>query len=177
MSELIEMTVDSIRVHMPTGQHVVILKEKEAERYLPIWIGINEANAIALRITGITPERPITHDLLVNILGAVDVTVDRIVVTSLSNDVFFARIMARLDGRALDIDARPSDAIAVAVRVGARIFVAGDVLERAGVLPEADKEGGDSKEPAEDDEKLAVFREMINSMDLPDLGEDKPSGS
>jgi bifunctional DNase/RNase len=156
MSELIEMTVDSIRVHMPTGQHVVILKEKEAERYLPIWIGINEANAIALRITGITPERPIT---------------------SLSNDVFFARIMARLDGRALDIDARPSDAIAVAVRVGARIFVAGDVLERAGVLPEADKEGGDSKEPAEDDEKLAVFREMINSMDLPDLGEDKPSGS
>jgi bifunctional DNase/RNase len=176
MSELIEMTVDSIRVHMPTGQHVVILKEKEAERYLPIWIGINEANAIALRITGITPERPITHDLLVNILGAVDVTVDRIVVTSLSNDVFFARIMARLDGRALDIDARPSDAIAVAVRVGARIFVADDVLERAGVLPEADKEG-DSKEPAEDDEKLAVFREMINSMDLPDLGEDRPGGS
>jgi bifunctional DNase/RNase len=175
--ELIEMTVDSIRVHMPTGQHVVILKEKEAERYLPIWIGINEANAIALRITGITPERPITHDLLVNILGAVDVTVDRIVVTSLSNDVFFARIMARLDGRALDIDARPSDAIAVAVRVGARIFVAGDVLERAGVLPEADKEGGDAKETPEDDEKLAVFREMINSMDLPDLGEDKPSGS
>jgi bifunctional DNase/RNase len=172
MSELIEMTVDSIRVHMPTGQHVVILKEKEAERYLPIWIGINEANAIALRITGITPERPITHDLLVNILGAVDVTVDRIVVTSLSNDVFFARIMARLDGRALDIDARPSDAIAVAVRVGARIFVAGEVLERAGVLPEADKEGGDAEKPAEDDEKLSVFREMINSMDLPDLGEE-----
>ena len=67
MAELIEMTVDSIRVHMPTGQHVVILKEKEAERYLPIWIGINEANAIALKITGMTPERPITHDLLANI--------------------------------------------------------------------------------------------------------------
>jgi hypothetical protein len=178
MSELIEMTVDSIRVHMPTGQHVVILKEKEAERYLPIWIGINEANAIALRITGITPERPITHDLLVNILGAVDVTVDRIVVTSLANDVFFARIMARLDGRALDIDARPSDAIAVAVRVGAQIFVDGDVLDRAGVLPEADKEGtGDEKPSPEDDEKLSVFREMINSMDLPDLGKEEPGGS
>src|SRR5437588_76997 len=148
-----------------------------AQHYLPIWIGINEANAIALRITGITPERPITHDLLVNILGAVDVTVDRIVVTSLSNDVFFARIMARLDGRALDIDARPSDAIAVAVRVGARIFVAGDVLERAGVLPEADKEGGEAEKPAEDDEKLTVFREMINSMDLPDLGKDEPGES
>src|SRR6266446_9203097 len=98
MAKFVEMQVDSIRVHMPSGQHVVILKEKEAERYLPIWIGIHEANAIALKITGITPERPITHDLLVNVLGAVDVTVDRIVVTSLSNDVFFARIMARLDG-------------------------------------------------------------------------------
>ena len=174
MGELIEMAVDSIRVHMPTHQHVVILKEKEAERYLPIWIGIHEANAIALKITGITPERPITHDLLVNVLGAVDVTVDRIVVTSLSNDVFFARIMARLDGRALDIDARPSDAIAVAVRVGAPIFVAGEVLDKAGVLPENEKEGeegGTAETSEEDDEKLAIFREMINQMDLPDLGD------
>ena len=177
MAELIEMAVDSIRVHMPTHQHVVILKEKEAERYLPIWIGIHEANAIALKITGITPERPITHDLLVNVLGAVDVTVHRVVVTSLSNEVFYARISASSNGRDLDIDARPSDAIAVAVRVGARIFVDGDVLERAGVLPEADKEGGDAEKPAEDDEKLAVFREMINSMDLPDLGKDEPGES
>jgi uncharacterized protein len=172
MGDLIEMAVDSIRVHMPTHQHVVILKEKEAERYLPIWIGIHEANAIALKITGITPERPITHDLLVNVLGAVDVKVSRVVVTSLSNEVFYARIMASLDGRDLDIDARPSDAIAVAVRVGAPIFVADEVLDKAGVLPEA---GGDSEGEAEggeqDEEKLAIFREMINSMDLPDLGD------
>ena len=98
------MTVDSIRVHMPTGQHVVILKEKSADRYLPIWIGINEANAIALKITGITPERPITHDLLANLLSAVDVTVERIVVTSLSNEVFYARILAQVDGRRLEIE-------------------------------------------------------------------------
>src|SRR5258708_27959855 len=110
VEEVMGMTVDRIRVHMPTGQHVVILKEKQAERYLPIWIGINEANAIALKITGITPERPITHDLLVNILGSVDVTVSRIVVTSLSNEVFYARILAQSNGRSLDIDARPSDA-------------------------------------------------------------------
>jgi uncharacterized protein len=173
MSELIEMTVDSIRVHMPTGQHVVILKEKEAERYLPIWIGINEANAIALRITGITPERPITHDLLVNVLGAVDVAVDRIVVNSLSNDVFYARIVAKANGRSLDIDARPSDAIAIAVRVGAQIYVATEVLDKAGVLPdqEKDAEGGDDDEEGPTDEKLAIFREMVNSMDLPDLEE------
>lgn len=172
MGDFTEMTVDSIRVHMPTGQHVVILKEKEAERYLPIWIGINEANAIALRITGITPDRPITHDLLCNILGSVEVTVDRILVTSLNNDVFFARIVARQDGRTLDIDARPSDAIAVAVRVGASIYVADEVLDKAGVLPEAERdteaEGG-SEEDAETESKLSIFREMVNSMDLPDL--------
>jgi bifunctional DNase/RNase len=151
----------------------VILKEKEAERYLPIWIGIHEANAIALKITGITPERPITHDLLVNVLGAVDVRVHRVVVTSLSNEVFYARISASANGRDLDIDARPSDAIAVAVRVGAPIFVADEVLDKAGVLPENEREGeeGGVETSEEDDEKLAIFREMINQMDLPDLGD------
>jgi bifunctional DNase/RNase len=176
-----EMTVDSIRVHMPTGQHVVILKEKEAERYLPIWIGINEANAIALRITGITPDRPITHDLLCNILGSVEVSVERVMVTSLSNDVFFARIVATQDGRNLDIDSRPSDAIAVAVRVGAAIYVADDVLDKAGVLPDGEKDGdegekGEEQEPA-DEAKLTIFKEMINSMDLPDLGDKGASDS
>ena len=175
MADFTEMTVDSIRVHMPTGSHVVILREKDAERYLPIWIGNSEANAIALRITGITPERPITHDLLVNILGAVDVSVNRIIVTSLSNDVFYARILASSNGRSLDIDARPSDAIAVAVRTGARIFVADEVLDKAGVLPESEKdgEGAEGAEGEEADEhKLSIFREMVNSMDLPDLGEE-----
>jgi bifunctional DNase/RNase len=171
MGELIEMSVDSIRVHMPTHQHVVILKEKEAERYLPIWIGIHEANAIALKITGITPERPITHDLLVNVLGAVDVQVQRVVVTSLSNEVFYARISASSNGRELEIDARPSDAIAVAVRVGAPIFVADEVLDKAGVLPENEREDGEPETSEEDEEKLAIFREMINQMDLPDLGD------
>jgi bifunctional DNase/RNase len=170
MADLIEMSVDSIRVHMPTGQHVVILKEKSADRYLPIWIGINEANAIALKITGITPERPITHDLLANILSAVDVTVDRVVVTSLSNEVFYARILASVDGRNLEIDSRPSDAIAVAVRVGAGIFVDGDVLERAGVIPEADKEGEGEELDPESQERLAKIRDWVNELNLPDLG-------
>ena len=169
MPELIEMTVDSIRVHMPTGQHVVILKEKSAERYLPIWIGINEANAIALKITGITPERPITHDLLANVLSAVDVTVDRIVVTSLSNEVFYARILAQVEGKSLEIDSRPSDAIAVAVRVGAGIFVAGEVLEKAGVLPEADKDNEQVELDPTAMERLAKVRDWVNELNLPDL--------
>jgi bifunctional DNase/RNase len=174
MADLIEMTVDSIRVHMPTGQHVVILKEKTAERYLPIWIGINEANAIALKITGMTPERPITHDLLANILGAVDINVERIVVTSLANEVFYARILAHVDGRRVEIDSRPSDAIAVAVRVGAGIFVATEVLDRAGVLPEADHEGEPGETDEETTERLAKIRDWVNELNLPDLGGDSP---
>jgi bifunctional DNase/RNase len=170
MADLVEMTVDSIRVHMPTGQHVVILKEKSAERYLPIWIGINEANAIALKITGITPERPITHDLLANVLSAVEVVVDRIIVTSLNNEVFYARILASVDGRTLEIDSRPSDAIAVAVRVGAGIFVAGEVLEKAGVLPEPGGEGEAGETDAETEERLAKIRDWVNELNLPDLG-------
>jgi bifunctional DNase/RNase len=169
MADLVEMTVDSIRVHMPTGQHVVILKEKSAERYLPIWIGINEANAIALKITGITPERPITHDLLANVLSAVDVTVERIVVTSLSNEVFYARILARVDGKSLEIDSRPSDAIAVAVRVGAGIYVAGEVLDKAGMLPEQEKDGETEADP-ETEQRMAKIRDWVNELNLPDLG-------
>src|SRR3982074_777892 len=123
MAKFVEMQVDSIRVHMPSGQHVVILKEKETERYLPIWIGIYEANAIALKITGITPERPITHDLMTNIFKDMGARVNRIEVNSLDSDVFYARIFMAVDGRNLDIDARPSDAIALAVRTEAPILV------------------------------------------------------
>jgi bifunctional DNase/RNase len=161
MSKFIEMQVDSIRVHMPSGQHVVILKEKEAERFLPIWIGIYEANAIALKITNITPERPITHDLLANILQSADMKLKKIQVTALTNEVFYARLFIGIDGKDVEIDSRPSDAIALAVRMTCPILVAQEVLDKAGVLPEKE----------EDEEKLTVFKDLVNSMDLPDLGE------
>ena len=125
-----EMQVDSIRVHMPSGQHVVILKDKAAERYLPIWIGIYEANAIALKITGITPERPITHDLMTNIFGDLGARLTSVEVSSLDSDVFYARIFMAVDGRTLDVDARPSDAIALAVRAEVPILVSDDVLDK-----------------------------------------------
>jgi bifunctional DNase/RNase len=160
MAKVVEMTVDSIRVHMQSGQHVVILKEKQAERYLPIWIGIYEANAIALKITGITPERPITHDLMANILGTAELRLTKIVVTSLTDEVFFARLFIGSNGKEMEVDARPSDAIALAVRLQSPIFVSSEVLDKAGVLPDT----------PEDEEKLSVFKELVNSMDLPDLG-------
>jgi len=143
MAKFVEMQVDSIRVHMPSGQHVVILKEKETDRYLPIWIGIYEANAIALKITGITPERPITHDLLANILQSAELRLKKIQVTSLTNEVFFARLFLGVNGKEVEIDSRPSDAIALAVRMTCPILVSQDVLEKAGVFPEKEEDDDD----------------------------------
>lgn len=154
-----EMLVESVRVHMTSSQHVVILRDTGHNRYLPIWIGPWEANAIAMRLQGQMPERPMTHDLFSQTLVECGVTLKRIVVTDLSDDTFRARLLLQVDEREVEMDARPSDAIALAVRVGASIFATDDVLDRAGVVPES-----------ADEEKLSVFREFVNSLnpDLPD---------
>jgi uncharacterized protein len=161
---LIEMVVESVRVHMLSSQHVVILKESERDRYLPIWIGPSEANAIAMRLQGLTAERPLTHDLVVSMLGALNSSVSRVVVTNVTDGTFHARLYLELaDGSETEIDSRTSDAIAVAVRTGSTIYVDERVLDEAGVEPDQVEPGDES------DEKLAVFREFINSLDV-DLG-------
>src|SRR4030081_162510 len=189
MKNLIEVSVDSIRIHMPTAQHLVILKEKEADRYLPIWIGSFEAQAIATKISGNPLGRPLTHDLMATAFGDLGVSVKRIVVTRLADQVFYARLYVKQNGRDLDFDARPSDAIALAVRVECPIFVASEVMDTAGIIPEAD-ENADDKDKTDapvDEEKLAVFRDLVNSLDLPELpdepgakdepgAQDKPGG-
>src|SRR5918994_5524959 len=154
-----EMVVESVRVHMMSSQHVVILRDTGHDRYLPIWIGPWEANAIASRLQGVVPERPMTHDLFSQALEELGVTVKQIVVSDLAEDTFRARLLLQLDGRELDLDARPSDAIALAVRAGVPIFATDAVLDRAGVIPEG-----------AEDEKLSVFREFVNSLptDMPD---------
>jgi bifunctional DNase/RNase len=149
-----ELVVESVRVHMLSSQHVVILREANAERYLPIWIGSWEAQSIAMKLQGVEAERPLTHDLLATILDDLSVSVRRIVVSDLADETYRARIMLTSGGDDYEIDARPSDAIALAVRTSAPIFAAEDVLDRAGVIPEADEE-----------EKLSVFREFVNSLD------------
>ena len=113
---------------------MVILKERHADRYLPIWIGNFEANAIAMKIQGVTPDRPITHDLVRATFGELGITINKIVVTALSEEVFFARLHLRQDGRELDVDSRPSDAIALAVRAKAPIYADQSVLEKAGIV-------------------------------------------
>jgi bifunctional DNase/RNase len=171
MKNLIEVSVDSIRIHMPTAQHLVILKEKEADRYLPIWIGSFEAQAIATKISGNPLGRPLTHDLMATAFVDLGISIKRIVVTRLADQVFYARLYVKQDGRDLDFDARPSDAIALAVRAECPIFVATEVMDTAGIIPDAD-EAGDDKEKSEtpvDEERLAVFRDFVNSLDLPEL--------
>jgi len=168
--DLVEVKVDSIRVHLPTSQHVVILKEKTNDRFLPIWIGAFEANAIAMKIQEVAPERPITHDLITSTLSQLGISGSRIVITSLSEEVFFARLHLQQHDHEIDVDSRPSDAIALAVRFECPIFVAAEVLDRAGVIPEKDEE----KVPQTkvDEGRLAVFRDLFNSLDLPDLPEE-----
>ena len=137
MAELVEMVVESVRVHMLSSQHVVILKESDRERYLPIWIGPWEANAIAMRLQGLTPERPLTHDLFATALEELGVHIRQVVIADLADETFHARLLLESDGRLVEVDSRPSDALALAVRAGVRIFASEAVLTRAAVEPEA----------------------------------------
>ncbi len=170
--ELVEMVVESVRVHMPSSQHVVILKELERERYLPIWIGPWEANAIAMKLQGLSPERPLTHDLFATTLAELGVTVRRVVISSLTEETFHARLYLEAGGREVEVDSRPSDALALAVRAGVQVFASSEVLARAGVRPEQTGSGemapmestGDA--PSAADPRLDVFRDFIDSLDL-----------
>jgi bifunctional DNase/RNase len=173
------MTIESIRVSLMNYQRVVILKEKESDRYLPIWIGPAEADAIAVRLQDVSVARPLTHDLLRSIIDTLGASVEYVIVNDLSNDTFFARIMLHVDGRAMEIDSRPSDAIALAVRVQVPIFAEENVLDKAGVR--LDQEGtlesvtgelGEEQREVspEELEKLSPFRDVIEGLDLEDFG-------
>ena len=185
----IEMIVDSVRVHMRTGRHVLVLRESGRGRLLMIWVGVNEANAIAMKLQGVTPERPLTHDLMVGILDAVDVRVDRIVISDLADETFHARLLLVGSDARHEVDARPSDAIALAVRIGAPIYATADVLDRAATSPdddEDDEEGeGRAGSPTSLEEtgepidaaRLDIFREFVNSLDIDQEGRGGPSSS
>jgi bifunctional DNase/RNase len=173
---LVEMTVESVRVHMLSSRHVVILKELEQERYLPIWIGPWEASAIAMKLQGLTADRPLTHDTFAAALDTLGVRVDRVVISTLAEETYHARLHLERDGEAWEIDSRPSDALALAVRTGGRIFASHAVLEQAALGSDsgADDEGGVVPEgsPLEStgerivDPRLDIFRDFVNSLDV-----------
>ena len=117
---MLELIIDSIRVSLMNYQRVVILRVKDADKYLPIWIGPTEADAIALKLQDVAVPRPLTHDLLGAVITSLGATVEHILVSDLSDDTFYAKIVLKLNGSKLEIDSRPSDALALAVRTKAK---------------------------------------------------------
>ena len=175
VGRLIEMSVESVRVHMLSTQHVVILRELERDRYLPIWIGQWEASAIAMKLQGQAPERPLTHDLFATALEVLGATLRQVIIADLADETFHARLMLDVGDRQIEVDSRPSDALALAIRTGARIFAAESVLDRAGVEPDH-AIGADGDAGPVDESKLSVFREFVNSLDMEPGTEDRREG-
>jgi uncharacterized protein len=168
---MVEMTIDSIRVSLMNYQRVVILKEKGTNRYLPIWIGPAEADAIAVKLQNVELSRPLTHDLLQSVISTLGASVEYIVVNGLKEDTFYARLALTIDGVKLDIDSRPSDALALAVRVGAPIYVEESVLEKAGIILEEEtgKAVSESKVDEQELKGLSAYKDFINTLDLEDF--------
>ncbi len=186
-----EMEIDSIRVSLENYQRVVILKQKAGDKYLLIWIGTHEAEAIAVRLQEVQVPRPLTHDLLHNSIKELGGAIEKVTISGLENDTYFARIGVRMGEKSVDIDSRPSDALAVAVRAKVPIFVEDEVMEKAGLL--LDKETGNAivgtegvstaeasghrehRAPVgkEEMKKLSAFQEFIESMDMGGLGGDE----
>ena len=192
MAGLVEMQIESVRVHMLSNRHVVILKDPVGERYLPIWIGAWEASAIAMRLQGLQAERPLTHDLFAAALERLGVRVERVVISELADETYHARIHLERDGIQVEVDARPSDALALAVRAEVPIFADEEVLAQAALASDPDEEAGaDDDEDAEAgesepgearrrrarpienvggegpaDPKLDMFRDFINSLEV-----------
>ena len=149
------MDLAGVRVELPSNQPIVLLKERGGDRYLPIWIGAAEAAAIALALQGVVTPRPMTHDLLKNILEEMSVEVQRIVITELRDGTFYAVISMRRDGESYEVSSRPSDAIALAVRIHAPIYANEEVLSEASILiPDGD----------EQEEEVERFREFLENV-------------
>ena len=155
---LIEMTIKGLMVDPVTNMPIVVLTEAEGERELPIWVGVFEANAIALQIQNVAPPRPMTHDLLRNVISSLDGNVERVVVSELRDNTFYAVIHMRIQGEAMLLDARPSDAIALALRTRAPILVDDTVIEVA--------ETTGMKAGGADGERLQRWLESLNPEDL-----------
>jgi len=150
---MIELNLVGVRVELPTNQPIVLLRERDGERYLPIWIGAMEATAIAFALQGIVTARPMTHDLLKNVLEEVGVRVERIVITELREGTFYAIIHMQQNGSQYEVSSRPSDAMALAVRVNVPIFANEEVLSEASIVIKDDEE-----------QEVEKFREFLDQV-------------
>jgi uncharacterized protein len=186
MSDMVEVQIDSIRVSLMSQQRIVILRERSTERYLPIWIGVYEAESITIALQEVAVARPLTHDLIKNILKEFQARVIRVEVVSMREDTYFGNIVVEMNDQILNIDSRPSDALAIAVRTHVPIFVARSVMTSVGIVPETDLQEEAPEQPAaplappptsEEDsgqDRLSIFQDFLEKLDLEDLDKDKP---
>ncbi|MCE7882271.1 MAG: bifunctional nuclease family protein [Actinobacteria bacterium ATB1] len=151
---MIEMSLVGVRVELPTNQPIVLLREADGERFLPIWIGGVEAQAIAFALQGMSTPRPLTHDLFKEVLVALGVGVRRVVIVELREGTFYADLVLERDDKEIVVSARPSDAIALAVRIGTPIFAVEDVLDEAAILITDDEE----------EAEVEKFREFLDEV-------------
>jgi hypothetical protein len=172
--KLVEVEIDSVRVSLTNQQRIVILKRINEERYLPIWIGLYEAEAITIALQDIQVARPQTHDLLKTIIQTLNANLIQVEVVSLSDDVFYGSLILDINGERREVDCRPSDALALAARMDVPIMVSEDVMNQAGIVPEeditdSDAEGFDEGELPELEEDLDVFEDFLQNFDIDDL--------
>lgn len=193
MPEMIEVRIDNIRVSLMSPQRLVILREREGVRYLPIWVGPYEAEAITVALNEIEIVRPLTHDLLRNLFVLFDARIQRIEIINLRDDIFYANVVFEAGGQEYQLDSRPSDAIALAVRARVPILVSPEVMDQAGVLPEEDLDQKKPsvaddvfgrhksrpgrtpkpvKEDSEDHERLSIFEDFLKNLESDDTEED-----
>lgn len=181
---MIEVIIDSVRVNLMSPSRLVVLREQHGERYLPIWVGPYEAEAITVALQEVEVSRPLTHDLIRNILNTFQARIVRIEIVNLRADIFYGNIVVEQNGREIGIDSRPSDAIALAVRAHVPIYVHPEVMSAASIVPEKDlpesAAGSRSSRNAppieESSERLDVFKDFIDKLDLGNM-DDKPDAS
>jgi len=180
MPRMVEVVIDSVRVSLTNQQRIVVLREVDTERYLPIWIGPFEAEAITIALQEIEVARPQTHDLLKNAFSLLNARLMRVEVISLRDDVFYGNLVVENNGRTIEIDSRPSDALALAVRARVPILVSSEVMDSAGIVPEQDIQAQDavgsssaaaaasSDEVVEEEseERLSVFEDFLQNLEL-----------
>ena len=169
MPDMVEVVIDSIRVSLMSQQRIVILREVDAERYLPIWIGIYEAESITIALQEVEVARPLTHDLVKNVFNTLNARIVQVEVVALRDDTFYGNIVAEVDGRTLNIDSRPSDALALAVRAHVPILVSRSVMDMAGILPEEDlqeEEEQVTEDSESSSERLSVFEDFLENLSM-----------
>ncbi len=183
MSDMVEVIIDSIRVHLMAPNRVVVLKQVNGDRFLTIWVGPYEAEAITVALQEVEMVRPLTHDLLKNIFAAFNARIIRVEIVNVQGGIFYGNIVAEADGREINVDSRPSDAIAIAVRAHVPIFVHNTVMDDAGMTPDQDiveTSAPPKREPPaplseEASDRLSVFKDFIDKLDMDDPDKDKPA--